>query len=203
MTTLEMGGATAFECELKMDVPANFAMPDFRRLPAKVERLDGKTMVAMYWDTSDLRLARAHYGVRHRTDGAWTVKGPAKQTAALVERPEETFPGDASYPPSPVIARVRGAIGEAHLQPTVQLVTERQTLVVSLDGAVVEVVNDFVTVSDNGVLCGDFTELELELKSGDEAAVTRLERELETAGAKRSDSPSKYIRALTMAGRWR
>lgn len=198
-----MGGPTGVERELKMDVPAKFVMPNFRRSGARVEQLDGKTMVAMYWDTSDLRLARAEYAVRHRTDGAWTVKGPARQTKALAERPEEPFPGDAAYPPSPVIARVRGAIGEAHLQPTVQLVTQRQPLIVGLDGAIVEVVNDFVTVSHNGVLCGDFTELELELKSGDEAAVTRLESELETVGATRSVYPSKYIRALTMAGLWR
>jgi len=203
MKALEMGGPVPLERELKMDVPARFEMPDFRRLGAKVEDLAGNTMVAMYWDTSDLRLARAHYAVRHRSDAAWTVKGPGKQTAALVERSEEPFPGEAAYPPSPVIARVRGAIGAAQLQPTVQLVTQRQPTVVHLDGAVVEVVNDFVTVSDNGIVCGDFTELELELKSGDEAVVTRLERELEKAGAKRSDSPSKYIRALTLAGRWR
>jgi inorganic triphosphatase YgiF len=204
MKTLEMSEQTAFERELKMDVTTDFVVPDFGVLEAEVEDLDSKTMVALYWDTTDLRLARAHYGVRHRTDGAWTVKGPSRRTAAsLLKRSEEEFPGDSSYPPSPVISRVRGAIGEAPLQPTVQLVTQRHTLVVRLDGAVVEVVHDLVTVSANGIVCGDFCEVELELKSGEESVVTRLERELEKAGATPSDVPSKYIRALTLAGRWR
>jgi|HubBroStandDraft_6_1064221.scaffolds.fasta_scaffold853724_2 inorganic triphosphatase YgiF len=204
MNTLEMGEQTAFERELKMDVADDFALPDFGGVGAKIEDFDTNTMVAVYWDTTDLRLARANYGVRHRTDGAWTVKGPSRRTAAaLLKRSEEEFPGDSAYPPSPVISRVRGAIGEAHLQPTVQLITQRRTLVVRLDGAVVEVVHDLVTVSANGVVCGDFCEVELELKSGEEVVVTKLEQLLKTAGAKPSDVPSKYIKALTLAGRWR
>lgn len=199
-----MSEPTAFERELKMDVNADFVVPNFAVVGAEVKDLDTKTMVAVYWDTTDLRLARAHYGVRHRTDGAWTVKGPSRRTAAsLLKRSEEEFPGDSSYPPSPVVSRVRGAIGEAHLQPTVQLVTQRHTWMVHIDGAVVEVAQDLVTVSANGIVCGDFCEVELELKSGDESVVTRLENELAKAGATPSEVPSKYIRALTLAGRWR
>jgi inorganic triphosphatase YgiF len=192
------------ERELKMDVPAGFELPALGEPGADVEDLGSRTMTAVYWDTNDLRLARSHYGVRHRTDGAWTVKGPSRRSAAaLLERSEDEFPGDASYPPSPVVARVRNAIGEAALQPVVQLVTQRHTLVVRLDGAVVEVVHDRVSVKANGTACGDFCEVELELKEGGEDAVTRLAAELSRAGARPSASPSKYIRALAMAGRWR
>jgi inorganic triphosphatase YgiF len=199
-----MAGPEGLERELKMDVGADFVLPAFDGLGAQVEDLGSKTMTAVYWDTNDLRLARSHYGVRHRTDGAWTVKGPSRRTAvSLLERSEDEFPGDASYPPSPVVARIRGAVGEAQLQPAVQLVTQRKTLVVHFGGAVVEVVHDRVAVNANGTACGDFCEVELEIKSGDEAVVTQLAAELSKAGAKPSTSPSKYIRALHLAGRWR
>ena len=69
------------EEERKYEVDAGFALPDLRRLRAR-RRPDRAsppvTLRATYYDTADLRLARAGVSLRYRRgdDEPWTVKLP-------------------------------------------------------------------------------------------------------------------------------
>ena len=66
------GESSVIETEHKYDVDTDFAFPDLAGLspgvvaaPPQVQRL-----AATYFDTADLRLARAHITLRRRTGGS-------------------------------------------------------------------------------------------------------------------------------------
>ncbi|MGH9063744.1 MAG: hypothetical protein ACRD0L_07225, partial [Acidimicrobiales bacterium] len=67
---------------IKLDAPASFVLPDLTRVirDAAVTVLAPRQLTAVYWDTSDLGLARAGVTVRHRVEdggpGRWTVSLP-------------------------------------------------------------------------------------------------------------------------------
>ena len=192
------------ERELKLEVDDAFGLPDFTSLNVEVEDLGTKSMTAVYWDTTDLRLARAHYGVRHRTDKAWTVKGPSRRAhQVILERSEQEFDGPSTYPPAAVVARVRSAVGNGQLQPVIQVDTQRHRVGIRRGDAFIDLAHDRVNVSSNGTNYGGFVEVELELVSGSDDLALELVEFLKLKGARTSKSASKYIHALQLAGRWR
>jgi inorganic triphosphatase YgiF len=69
------------EHEFKFLVPDDFEMPALDDVCAR----DGDTVVeqtATYYDTHDLRLARAGASLRFRDDDGWTVKLPSDGAGA-------------------------------------------------------------------------------------------------------------------------
>ena len=58
---------SAIERELKLTVAAGFKLP-----PLKGARLPAKLLTSVYFDTPDLRLARARITLRHRTPVSYT-----------------------------------------------------------------------------------------------------------------------------------
>lgn len=205
MTSAEavtMGEGT--ELERKLDVDPGFVLPDFAALGYDVDDQGDREMTAVYWDTTDLRLARARYGIRHRSESGWTVKGPSRNHASgFLERSEAVFDGDAAYPPPPVLIKARNVAGDVQLQPVIELQTARHTVVVRRDDDVAEVVHDRVIVMSNGEVHPTFCEVEIEVKSGGMELSETLAGQLIAAGARPSEHASKYIRGLQLAGRWR
>src|SRR5204863_3650915 len=91
--------------------PLDDLAPDLSVEPLKLKKLD-----ATYYDTKDLRLARAGVSLRHRVgdDPPWTVKLPDGENGPVRSRREFPFEGPVGTVPAPAAALVRAyARGEA------------------------------------------------------------------------------------------
>src|SRR5215470_16907547 len=127
---------------------------------------------ATYFDTRDLRLARAGASLRHRDDEGWTVKLPRPSGVAL-ERAELHVDGPAGDPPSAAVDLVHALIRREPLRLAAHLDTTR-TRVVLRDAEgdqVAELVDDDVSVHNGVGVNGGFRELEVEFASGTSSAV--------------------------------
>ncbi len=83
------------EREVKLSASPAFRMPplddlgdDVLVVPREAERLE-----TVYFDTSDLRLARWGVSLRHRGGQGWTVKLPSEGQGDLLVRDEIDGPG--------------------------------------------------------------------------------------------------------------
>jgi CHAD domain-containing protein len=186
-----MGAWAGFE------LPALDAVADGVTAVARVPR----TLMAVYYDTADLRLARWGVTVRHRTgDGnGWTVKLPEGEEGPALVRRELTFEGPAGRMPEGATSLIRAYARDTPLVPVARIRTVR-TGVDLLDGegaVVAEVVDDEVSVLHGGRVATRFREVEVELGARPPAglldAVVALLRD---AGAGAPDATPKVIRAL-------
>src|SRR3954468_6690567 len=126
------GAVEHLEIERKFDVDERFVLPDLAGLPGVAEVWEPVEHVleAAYYDTADLRLARARVTLRRRTGGAdagWHVKLPA---AAGARRELHSPVGRAAKtPPKAVLQPVLGVVrraptGQVAILRTRRLVTE-------------------------------------------------------------------------------
>ncbi len=188
------------ERELKLAADAEFRMPSVYGLGgATVRHAPPERNATTYYDTDDLRLARWGASLRHRPGEGWTVKLPAERDAPFLVRPEIVFEGNGEAPPAAAVALVRGFVRDRELRARVHMTTiRRRTGIHDARGRLIGgVVDDTVSVVDDGNPPASFRELEVEI--GDEmtpalldAVVERLRR----AGAGAPDQTAKYIRAL-------
>jgi len=204
------------EVERKYAVHEGFAVPDLSGTGpvVTVDEPRTQTLVATYYDTPDLRLAREGVTLRRRTggdDAGWTLKLPDRAGAAA-GREEVVAPLGRSKTPPPdlrdlVTARVRGA----SLAPVGELSTTRVARLLR-DGegtALAEVVDDTVTTTGprsgrgvaDGVAAGVgatvFREVEVELAPGaDPAVLDAVDEALRAAGAVVEEFQPKLVRAL-------
>ena len=195
------------EIERKFDVDETFVLPDLACVPgvAEIRGPVEHALEAEYYDTPDLRLARARVTLRRRTggtDAGWHVKLPS--TAGV--RRELHFPlGRAARTPpkavaEPVLGIVRQApVGQVALLRTRRMVTE----LVDGEGRVLaELADDHVTGTALPAGPGEaavvtvWREAEVELVDGDEELLAVLGEALVAAGARPADSPSKLARVL-------
>jgi CHAD domain-containing protein len=190
------------EREVKLAAWGGFALPSLDDLApdVTVETLKPKKLDATYYDTRDLRLARAGVSLRHRVgdEPPWTVKLPDDESGPAMSRREIPFDGPAGTIPAPAAGLVRAyARGEA-LVPVARLKTERSRLGLTVDGAMVaEIADDEVSVYHGRRLASRFREIEVEVESEAPdrllpAVVDRLRR----AGAGAPDKTPKVVRAL-------
>lgn len=187
------------EREVKLEPPPGFHLPALHGVakgvtvhPEVLSDLD-----ALYYDTSDLRLARAGASLRFR-DG-WTVKLPAGMEGSLLVRGEHTFGGAPGAPPDAALDLVRAWVRTARVGPVARLRTRRRRVeLTDARGArVAEVVDDEVTVLRDGRITGRFRELEVELgERADRALADALIARLQAAGAGHPDPVPKIVRAL-------
>jgi CHAD domain-containing protein len=193
----------AIEIEDKFDVPADFTVPDLSGVPGCVEVVGPRShqLVALYFDTPDLRLAARGITLRRRRggdDAGWHLKLPKAKGA----RQEITHPLTRSTKIVPaelaqlVLAYTRGA----ELCPVAERDT-RRSLTRLQDAAgklLLEIADDRV----KGTVFGDtpqvqrWREVEAELKEGDERTLKRVGKRLRKAGAAPADSASKLARLL-------
>src|SRR5438270_317020 len=106
------------EREVKLAAWGGFSLPALDDLgpDVTVEPLRTKKLDATYYDTRDLRLARAGVSLRHRLgdDPPWTVKLPEGDGGPVMSRKEIPFAGPAGTVPPEAAALVRAfARGEA------------------------------------------------------------------------------------------
>jgi CHAD domain-containing protein len=195
------------EIERKFDVDEQFALPDLSGFPgvAEVREPVEHVLEAAYYDTADLRLARARVTLRRRTggpDAGWHVKLPP---VAGARRELHSPVGRAARtPPKAVLQPVLGIVRRA---PATQVATLRTRRVVTelVDEAgrvLAEVADDHVTGTALPAEHGEaaivtvWRELEVELVDGDEALLAEVAAALVAAGARPADSPSKLGRVL-------
>ncbi|HEY6056677.1 MAG TPA: CHAD domain-containing protein [Candidatus Limnocylindrales bacterium] len=160
-----------------------------------------------YVDSADGGLARAGFAARLRQGPTGVVVGVKSRHAiagALQRREELEGPADRSldphtWPASAARSLILELVGDS---PLVELVIVRQLrrrrdLVA--DGSVVELSVDDVDVVARGRVVERFTELEVELRSGDEAALDELRQSLEREPGLEAARGSKFERALRAA----
>jgi CHAD domain-containing protein len=188
------------ERELKLAAGSDFRMPSIYGLGgATVRSAPPERNATTYYDTDDLRLARWGASLRHRPGEGWTVKLPAERDAPFLVRPEIVFEGNGGRPPAAAVELVRGFIRDGELGERVHMVTiRRRTGLHDSGGRLIGgVVDDAVSVLDDGRPPSSFRELEVEI--GDEMTPTLLDalvERLRQAGAGSPDQTAKYIRAL-------
>jgi CHAD domain-containing protein len=185
------------EEERKYEVDAAFVVPDLAAASGcRVVAKSPLTLTATYWDTADLRLARAGVSLRHRKGDPepWTVKLPADTPGA---RHEISRPGKPGRVPDDLLVLITTISRGAALNPAAVVRTVRQAYdVLDGDRTVAEVADDAVAVIDGRRVRDRFREIEVERKGGNGKVLDRIGAALCDAGAKRGDFVPKHVRAL-------
>lgn len=198
--------AVHLEVETKFDVPPAFAVPGLTGVEgvASADAPVEHRLEAQYFDTADLRLARARITLRRRTGGAddgWHVKLPAAGDARReLRRPL----GRATRrPPAAVVAPLAGVLRGAAPVPVAQLRTHRVVTVLR-DAAgrpLAEIADDTVSATrlsgpDGTAEVRTWREVEVELLDGGPELLPLVGERLVAAGAERTERASKLTRAL-------
>ena len=195
-------GRRVRETERKYEAPAELELTDPAQLfGLAVGSQDEFELDATYFDTADLRLARAGLTLRRRVggdDAGWHLKLPVDADS----RDELRLPlGRAKHkPPARLVALTRVHTRGEVLKPVAKLVTRRRRWTLTDGGAdVAELAEDRV----HGVALNpvsnevEWRELEIELVGdGSPQLLEACEAELRAIGVRRSDAPSKLSRVL-------
>lgn len=188
------------EEERKYEVDAAFTLPDLSECVPDGGRLIVRPALRLrgtYYDTIDLRLARAGASLRFRRsdDEPWTIKLP---TSAAGIRNEVSLAGPAATVPQRLLDLATVYTRGAPVAPVVVLNTIRQAyqLCDRDDRVAVEVVDDTVTVQEGRRAKLRFREIEVERKAGRAALLDRVEIALRDVGAVASGFTPKYVRAM-------
>ena len=202
-----MGTAAHVEIERKYDVPTSAAIESVRvRGGLALTRPSAEVgLVAVYYDTSGLDLARHGVTLRRRTGGAdagWHLKlpaGPDQRTEAHHE-----LGSDGEPVPDALLSPIRALVRDRELVPVARLSTRRvEHPLLGPDGQVVaQLCDDRVTAER--LLAVEPTlqwrEWEVELADGDRSVLDEVEAALLAAGATPATSGSKLQRALGREG---
>lgn len=190
------------ETELKFAIPESFSLPPFDDLKrkVKVKERSSQDLRATYYDTDDLRLARNGITLRYRTgeeegDG-WSLKLPSQIDAYT--REELHFEGIPMHVPSEAVRLVTAFVRSAALDPVATLRTKRQrwALLNPDEEEIAELVEDDVSVVEDGRSVARFSELELEQRKGNRRDLDDIARLLHAAGAAQAEPIPKAVRAL-------
>jgi inorganic triphosphatase YgiF len=170
------------EVELKLEVTSEAA-----EAIEKSKVLEGKPKTisqrAIYFDTPDLDLSKAGMSLRIRNDGetrVQTVKASGGRTAGLFARSEWERKVEGDTPVLDETTPIRSMIGGAadEIVPIFHVEIERRAWTLREGEASIEVVIDRGTVVA-GDRASPIIEIELELKSGEPAALFALARRLD------------------------
>ena len=197
------------EVELKFRVSPPFRVPELageRTGVASVSKPQVKELVAVYWDTSDLRLAREGITLRHRTgegdaDG-WHLKLPVHEAgvpdASTGTRDEVHEKGPDDAVPLSLRDLVEVYLRGAVLGPvaTLQTIRTAQMLLDADGNALAELTDDVVSVINQGHTAGRFREIEVEDRAGGLGVLEDVGAVLRAAGAVGGEFVPKVVRAL-------
>ncbi|WP_424187402.1 CHAD domain-containing protein [Actinokineospora sp. G85] len=191
-----MGAKTIRETERKFEADADFALPDLAGVGLVTESGSPRRsdLDATYFDTADLRLAKAGITLRRRTgggDAGWHAKlpvGPDTRDEVHYELGDK----DAGVP-AELAALVRAYTLDAPLAEVARIVTRRDEWTLrAADGATVALLaDDHVTAVPAQGKASTWRELEVE--APDRATIDTIGAAL---GARPSDSTSKLARTL-------
>lgn len=197
------------EVEAKFRVHPPFVLPDITCETTGVAAVEGPTvheLRAVYWDTSDLRLAREGITLRHREgegdkDG-WHLKLPVHEAgvpdASTGTREEVHAAGTPDAVPNELRALIAVYVRSAVLGQVATLLTTRSTYLLKNGDDVVlaELVDDLVSVLNQGHVAARFREIEVEARDGDVQVLTAVGTVLRAAGAVGGEFVPKVVRAL-------
>jgi CHAD domain-containing protein len=190
------------EREVKLAAWGGFSLPDLFGVVENVTSrpLAERRLDAVYYDTRDLRLARAGVSLRHRTgdEPPWTVKLPEGDRGPVMNRREIPFDGPLGEIPPRAAALVRAYTRRAALVPVARLKTRRTGVeLVVEDEKVAEVVDDEVSVYHGRRLASRFREVEVEIEpEAPPGLLAAVIGRLRAAGAGDADGTAKVARAL-------
>jgi inorganic triphosphatase YgiF len=195
-----------FETELKLEVGLDFVLPDLDGVADGVAMTGPEVdlLVASYFDTHDLRLAKAGITLRRRTGGAdagWHLKLPV--TAGTRRELQVSLGDDAATVPPQLASQVSTWIRDEPLQVVAVLETRRtaRRLTGCSGETLAEVADDAVAgrVPGPGDAAGEpvtWREIEVELVEGGPEILAATSARLTAAGARPSSSASKLGRLL-------
>lgn len=186
------------ERELKLSALQDFQLPAFQGLGAGLiaAPMEERSLETVYYDTTDLRLARWGYSLRYRVGEGWTLKRPVAASDTVLTRDELNFAGAGEQPPEEVLRLLRVYIRRATVTPMARLSTVRRCIRIQTVTGVpaAEVVDDQVTVLDKGPC---FRQVEVELgAAADDDLLTSVLSRLHAAGAGPVDPTPKHVRAF-------
>jgi CHAD domain-containing protein len=190
------------EHELKLVLAEDAALPEAADLFDGLGRWTDQTVQldATYYDTIDLRLARAGVSVRFRSDDGWTVKTPIESEADGVRRTEHGLDGRAEARPARAEELVLGWTRGAELAKVAQVSTIRRRLELLDDGRrLAEIDDDRVRTEAVDGPTASFREIEVELgANADPRLLKELGRRVRDAGATVGNGGPlpKVVRAL-------
>lgn len=133
------------ETELKIDVPADFAMPSLDGVVegARVRQRPTERLVAIYHDTADLRLARWGCTLRHRAPEGWTVKIPGSESGPGLARIELVVAGEPGEIPAEVSSLVVSYVRGVEVTEVAVIETRRIPVeLLAIDGTLLATVTD-------------------------------------------------------------
>ncbi|HKD97656.1 MAG TPA: CYTH and CHAD domain-containing protein [Micromonosporaceae bacterium] len=156
------------------------------------------TLTATYYDTADLRLARAGVSLRYRagdSDRPWTVKLPTDTPGS---RHEIDVSGHPDAIPAPLVDLTTVYHRGQPLAPVVTIRTSRvRHDLRDTDGTLLaEVADDGVSVLDGRRVRTRFREVEVERKAAPRKLLRRIGAALHDAGAVEGVFAAKHARAL-------
>ncbi|MDO5699698.1 MAG: CYTH and CHAD domain-containing protein [Dermatophilus congolensis] len=206
------GVQEAIEVERKLEVPAEWTMPDLAGV-GRIERVSAAqrmSQTATYLDTPWLDLLAAKHTLRRRTggtDAGWHLKKPGSGDG----RVELTAPLGRGVVRVPLELRteVNDVIGSKMVAPVCLLKTKRvrrQVLGPATDGgeplvlAVVEDDTVEATLLQADERVKSWREVEVELVDGSAQDLDDIVEALVASGCEVSDAPSKLSRALAGEG---
>ncbi|MDJ0463552.1 CYTH and CHAD domain-containing protein [Streptomyces sp. H27-C3] len=192
---------TKREIERKYEATDETRLPDLTKVAGVSSVVDQGVaeLDAVYYDTSDLRLAANSITLRRRTGGSdegWHLKLPVSPDV----RDEIHAPLGPDLPRA-LTDLVRSRVRDAPLVPAVRLLSSRELrhLVDAAGKPLAEVSIDAVSAQrlDAGAATANWTEIEVELVDGvDPAFLDIVEKRLRKAGVRPASSASKLARAL-------
>jgi CHAD domain-containing protein len=198
--------ATAFrETEDKYDVDDDTELPSLTSLPGVhvMDPPETQALEAVYFDTTDLRLAKAGVTLRRRTgggDAGWHLKLPEGDTRQELRT---ALGRSVRTVPKKLRMTVHGLVRDQVLQPVATISTHRTLILLrDHDGSVLaEVCDDTVraetpaTDLEPGSL-RTWREWEVELAAGDRRLLQAVGALLLSSGARPASSRSKLARTL-------
>jgi CHAD domain-containing protein len=203
-----MAHSTHTEVERKYDVGLDADPPDLVGIGgvAALGSVEDQRLVAEYFDTESLDLARLGISLRRRQgghDSGWHLKVPASG----VGRTEIRFPlGDADDAiPADLATLVRGPARDRPLIPIARLLSHRleRPLLDDAGQPLALLTDDRVMAQRHtpGTAAVRWREWEVELVRGDDRMLDAVEASLLTAGAEPAAARSKIRRALGLDGK--
>jgi len=189
------------ERESKLGAPAGFELPDLAGVVdgAVAEQAPHRTLVARYYDSADLRLARAGVTLRHRAGEdapVWTLKLPLRVEGVRTSRREIDFAGPPDVVPDKATDLVRAYLRTDRLVEVAEVDTDRRTMVVRSGDDAVEVVDDQVTGHDEVHRPRKFREIEVELTAGGDGLADAVVTALVAGGCQPRQPIPKLVRVL-------
>src|SRR3984885_14946728 len=189
------------ETEVKYEASADAELPPLDGLPGVAAAQSvAEHLVAVYYDTADLRLLRAGITLRRRSgghDAGWHLKLPA----GAHTREEIRLPMAGGRVPRELASLVRARTRSAQLVPVATVSTRRQAISL-LDSAgqlLAEVADDRVTASrpQNLAPADTWREVEVELAGGEGDLLVAADEVLRGSGVTQSARSAKLERVLS------